>query len=151
MADNFTTNAGSGGKTFASDEVVSGPTGGTCDYPLSKLAFGALNSATVVADSSGSRFPVKMGDGLGAASVISGQISLTGAEAALPSVSARRFKLKAHTDNTDFVYLGTTGVTSSTGYPLWAGDMLEVEVSALNVIHAIVGSSTQKLSYLGLV
>ena len=151
MSDNFQTDPGAGGKSFASDEITGGPTGGTCDYPLSKIAYGPLDSATIVADAAGSRFPVKIGDGLSAASAVSGQISLTGAEAALSSAVARRFKLKANTDNSDVIYLGTTGVTTATGYPLWPGDLLEVEVSNLNILHAIVGSGTQKLSYLGLV
>jgi hypothetical protein len=152
VSDNFQTDASAGdGKTFASDEVVGGPTGGTCDYPLSKLAFGPLDAATIVDDAAGARFPVKVSDGLGAAAVLSGQISLSGAESALSAAVARRFKLKAHVDNTDVVYVGTTGVTTSSGYPLWPGDPMDVEVSNLNVVHAIVGSGTQKLSYLGFV
>ena len=151
MPDNFTTDAGAGGKTFASDEVTGGPTGGTCDYPLTKLALGALNAAVLVADADGARIPVKVSDGLGANSILAGQISLSGVEAALSSVVARRIRLKAHLDNTDVIYLGPTGVTTGTGYPLWAGDIVEVEVSNLNVIHAIVGSSTQVLCYMGVV
>ena len=47
MADNFTTNAGSGGETFASDDV------GGVQYPISKLGHGALDSVTLVSTSSG--------------------------------------------------------------------------------------------------
>lgn len=152
MADNFTTEqVGTPGKTFASDEVVGGPTGGTCDYSLSKLAFGALNSATIVEDASGARFPVKFAEGLSAGSVVSGQVALSGVEAALPTVAARRFRVKAHIDNTGIIYLGTTGVTTGTGFPLWPGDMLDIEVSNLNVLHAIVSTGTQTLCYLGMV
>lgn len=153
MADNFQTESISvAGKTFASDEVVGGPTGGTVDYPLTKLALGALNTAVLVEDVSGARLPVKVSEGLSAASVVAGQISLTGAMAALSTtVAARRFRLKAATDNTDNIYLGPTGVTTANGFCLWPGDLLEVEVSNLNVLFAIVGSGTQKLHYLGLV
>lgn len=47
MADNFVTNAGSGGATFASDDVAG------VHYSISKLAHGALDSATVVSTTSG--------------------------------------------------------------------------------------------------
>lgn len=50
MADNFVANSGSGGETFASDDI------GGVQYPISKLAFGALNTGTLV--SSGDPFPV---------------------------------------------------------------------------------------------
>jgi hypothetical protein len=81
--------------------------------------------------------------------VVAGQISLTGAEAALGTVSGRRFRLKADIDNSDKIYLGPTGVTTANGFGLLAGDVLEVQLSNLNVLHAIVGSGTQSLHYLG--
>ena len=124
---------------------------GTGRHPYSKLEWGAHGTQKQVDDTAGNRLPVKVGDGLGAGSVVSGQGSLSGVEAALPTATARRFRLKAHTDNTDVIYLGPTGVTTANGYPLWPGDLIDVEISNLNVIHAIVGSGTQKLAYLGLV
>jgi hypothetical protein len=42
MADNVTANAGSGGATFATDDVSG------VHYPIGKLAFGALDTATIV-------------------------------------------------------------------------------------------------------
>lgn len=42
MADNVTANAGSGGATFATDDVEG------VHYPIGKLAFGALDTATIV-------------------------------------------------------------------------------------------------------
>lgn len=51
MADNFVANAGSGGNTYASDDV------GGVHYPISKIAFGALDSVTLVTTSAG--FPVQ--------------------------------------------------------------------------------------------
>lgn len=47
MADNYVANSGSGGNTFASDDV------GGVHYPIGKLAYGALDSATLVSTSSG--------------------------------------------------------------------------------------------------
>ena len=47
MADNFVTDAGAGGNTYASDDITS------VHYPILKLAHGALNSATLVSTASG--------------------------------------------------------------------------------------------------
>jgi hypothetical protein len=143
MADNAEANPGVGGLVFATDDISD------VHYPITKLAYGALNSLDIVGDSAGKRLPVKMADGLQAASFISNQISLSGAEAALSSAVARRFRIRSLISNTAIIYLGTTGVSASTGYPLWPGDSLEVQVSNLNVLHAIVASGTQVISYLG--
>lgn len=50
MADNVTANSGSGGAVFATDDISS------VHYPIGKIAFGALNSATLVTSSD--PFPV---------------------------------------------------------------------------------------------
>lgn len=50
MADNVTANAGTGGAVFATDDIAG------VHYPITKVAFGALDSATLV--SSGSPLPV---------------------------------------------------------------------------------------------
>lgn len=47
MADNIELNAGSGGATIAADDITS------VWYPINKLAFGALNTATLVTTSAG--------------------------------------------------------------------------------------------------
>lgn len=47
MADNFVTDAGSGGNTYASDDI------GGVHYPILKIAYGALDSATLVSTSNG--------------------------------------------------------------------------------------------------
>lgn len=143
MADNFETDAGTGGKIFASDDISS------VDWPYAKLAFGPRNTAHEVEDAAAKRIPVKIGDGLGAGAVVAGQVSLSGAEAALTSIAARRFRVRALLENTDTIYLGPTGVTVGTGYPLEPGDIMEFQVSNLNVVHAIVAGGTQVLSYLG--
>jgi hypothetical protein len=143
MADNVEANAGSGGETFATDDISN------VQWPFTKLAFGPRDTAHEVEDAASKRIPVKVGDGLAAASVVSGKISLSGGEAALSTVAARRFRLKADLDNTDKIYLGTTGVSATTGLPLDAGDVIEMQVSNLNVIHGIVGAGTQVLYYLG--
>lgn len=51
--DNFVTDSGTGGNTYASDAIGAGP---EVHYPILKIAYGALDSATLVTTSSG--FPV---------------------------------------------------------------------------------------------
>ena len=89
MADNFETDAGTGGKIFASDDIAS------VDWPYAKLAFGPRNTAHEVEDAASKRIPVKVGDGYPAGAVVAGQVSLSGAEAALTSIAARRFRVRA--------------------------------------------------------
>ena len=72
MADNFETDAGTGGKIFASDEIAS------VDWPYAKFAFGPRDTAHEVEDAAAKRIPVKVGDGLSAASVVAGQIRSPG-------------------------------------------------------------------------
>jgi hypothetical protein len=52
MADNVVTNPGSGGATFATDDI------GGIQWPFSKLAFGPRDTATEVQDADGKRLPV---------------------------------------------------------------------------------------------
>ena len=54
MADNFVTDPGVGGVSFASDED-----GGLVHHPYSKLEFGGDGVFTKVSDADGSRLPVK--------------------------------------------------------------------------------------------
>lgn len=55
MADNYITNPGAGGVTFASDED-----GGAVHYPLIKLAWGPLDTFNILADAAGKGLPVKI-------------------------------------------------------------------------------------------
>lgn len=63
MADNLELNAGSGGAILATDDVTG------VHYPINKLAFGALNSATLVTSAAGlpvaaqGAFPITDNDG----------------------------------------------------------------------------------------
>jgi len=54
MADNVVANAGSGGATFASDDI------GGVQYPIAKLAWGPLDTANLVDTASGKPMPVQL-------------------------------------------------------------------------------------------
>lgn len=58
MADNFVTDPGVGGATFASDDVVG------VHYPLTKLVWGALDAVNLVDDATGKRLPIKVAEAL---------------------------------------------------------------------------------------
>lgn len=53
MADNFVTDPGTGGVTFASDDIAG------VHYPRTKMSVGVDGSATDVADADGARLPIK--------------------------------------------------------------------------------------------
>lgn len=56
MADNVVANVGVGGATFATDDVTG------IHYPLTKLAWGALDVANMVDDATGKRVPIKVAE-----------------------------------------------------------------------------------------
>lgn len=74
------------------------------------------------------------------------QTSVTTTEAALATNTTKNVCLKAATANTAAIYVGTTGVTSSTGYELNAGDGICLPVSNSNLAHAVAASGTQTLT-----
>lgn len=108
MADNVsfqgaTTATPAAGVVIATDEVTGGPTGaGTAHYQVAKLAYGALNTATVVA--AGAGLPVALDAG-GTVTVAAGSITLTGN----PAVSVA-FPATVNPGN-----LGTTTVSNFPG------------------------------------
>lgn len=58
MADNFVTNAGSGGDTFAADDIAG------VKHPRTKIEWGADGTVNETDDASGKRVPVKIGEPL---------------------------------------------------------------------------------------
>lgn len=59
-------------------------------------------------------------------------------------------RVKAHPDNTDVIYLGSSNaVTSANGYPLAAGEDLFLEIGQLSLLWAIAGSGSQVARWIG--
>src|SRR5689334_18222090 len=76
MADNVVANAGAGGATFATDDIAG------VHYPISKIAYGALDSATLVSTAnpmpiSDAGGTVSIDDGAGNISIDDGGNSIT--------------------------------------------------------------------------
>lgn len=57
MADNYITNPGAGGITFAGDED-----GALAQWPLIKLAWGQLDTFNILADAAGKRLPINLAE-----------------------------------------------------------------------------------------
>jgi hypothetical protein len=133
------------GATFASDDV------GGIQYARTKISVGADGQASDVHD--GNPLPVR-DRGLAATSVVAGVFNVpNGVAGALPSATARRFRVKAADDNDQqsYVWLNTPGAAQGAGYPLRPGDVYPhaLELSDLNVLGASATVANQKLYYFG--
>lgn len=98
-------------------------------------------------DASGATIGVTQG-ALG--TVINFQTAVTTSEAALATNTSKAVCVKAALANTAIVYLGTTAVTTLTGYELSAGDQICLALTNSNLVHAISASGTQTLTTVAL-
>lgn len=84
------------------------------------------------------------------ATVYSGQRTLTTTAAALPSqVLSVGIVITAQPANTGTVYVGPTGVTSATGYPLVAGQSISYSVSNLSAVFVIGTNTSDTIAFTG--
>lgn len=63
--------------------------------------------------------------------------------------AGRNVMFRAHPANTGTIYIGVAGVTTSTGFPLLAGDPFDVEDFANAQKFYVVGNGTDKVCYVG--
>lgn len=96
-----------------------------------------------------------MGKAAFGASPTSGQVSVTGSAAILvaaPSSGTGRCSsgivLYALAANTQNVFVGPSGVTSSTGYAIEPGKALSLDVDDPSRIYAVSASGTQTITYI---
>lgn len=83
----------------------------------------------------------------GFGAVVSGQQAVTATAAALASNAAHGVCVKALAANTIDVFVGPTGVTTSTGYPLSAGDGICYQVSNSNLIFVIASTTGASVAW----
>jgi hypothetical protein len=88
-------------------------------------------------------------EGTGAATVFSGQQTVTESAVALSSHPARAVTIKSANTNTVPIYVGPVGVSDATGYEMDPGDILTLPVNNSNLIYVISGSTAQVISYVG--
>lgn len=72
----------------------------------------------------------------------------TGTAEAIGTGEANSVIVKALAANTVDVYVGGSGVTTSNGFPLAAGEAIALDVRAIGDIFVISGSASQKVRYL---
>ena len=87
--------------------------------------------------------------GAGAA-IYSGQQTCAASAAALPSQTlANGVVVTAKSTNTGTVYVGPLGVTSSTGYPLAAGQSISYAVANLSSVYIVDSVTTDAVAFTG--
>ena len=86
----------------------------------------------------------------GGSSIYSGQQTATTSALALPSQAlANGVVITANAANTSTVYVGPSGVTSSTGYPLAAGQSISYALANLSSIYIIGTNTTDAVAFTG--
>ena len=83
--------------------------------------------------------------------VINGKKSVTTAGTAVSLASSTTCKsvtVKALISNTGLIYVGATGVSSSDGFELSAGDSLSLDISNLNLIYINSSVNSEGVSYI---
>lgn len=139
MADNLTTNPGAGGATIATDDV------GGVHYPISKLAFGALDSATLVSNANGLPSTLINSAGSAIASLALG----TASEGLLTSAGATDFFFSTANATTTQLAAGATftGVVESiVSAQAWSILLTSDRAGTLTLVEYIDAAGTRPTS-----
>jgi hypothetical protein len=94
-------------------------------------------------------WPQQLVQPAGFASIVALQQAVTATAAALPSNSMHGFCVKALPANTLTIYVGPSGVTTSTGYPLAGGDSICYQVANTNLVYVIAASTGSSIAASG--
>lgn len=82
--------------------------------------------------------------------MVSGQQSVGTSQVQLPSNQIYlAVTIKASNANSGTVYVGVTGVTTSTGFELGAGEGVSIPIDNTDKIYLIASASSQTVSYIG--
>jgi hypothetical protein len=115
------------------------------------LVFGYTNNPVASGGSvSVSNFPATQAvQPAGFASIISFQQAVTASAVVLATNATHGFCVKALPANSITVYVGPSGVTTSTGYPLAAGDSICYQASNTNLAYVIASSTGASVAISG--
>lgn len=136
MADTVQITAGSG-TTIATDDVSG------VHYQRVKLVDGTLDSSTAVTATAGGALNVQNASLAG--SVLATAVTVGTSAVALPAspLSGRRTLLvQSDISNSAYIYVGGSGVTSSTGIILTSGQTVALDVAGA-AVYAIAGAASQ--------
>ncbi len=87
---------------------------------------------------------------IGRSNFVAGQTSVGISEVQLPNNPVyMSVTVKANNANSGTVYVGLTGVTTSTGFELGAGESVSLPVDNTNRIFVISDATSQTISYVG--
>lgn len=140
MADNVTLNAMTGGDVVAADDI------GSVKYQRVKVTWGADGVATDV-DAGNSSLPVNPTP----ANVIGNAnqtVVTAGTAVNLPNLPCVSITIRANPANTGTVYIGTSGVTASTGIPLVPGEAISLDITNANLIWVNADTNADRVKYL---
>jgi hypothetical protein len=111
--------------------------------PVGIAGFDGTNAQRILTDTSGNTQTASIGD----AAFISGQQAVTGTAAALASHAARSVCIVALLANTIPVYVGASGVTTSTGMQLSPGQGVCQPVSNVNLVYVVASTTGASVSW----
>lgn len=140
--------------TFAPAQSVAppnnNPQGIVCAYNTALPTLSPGTAGWVQCDSAGRLIVSSSTTGGGIATIYSGQQTATASAAALPSQAlANGIVVTAKIANTGTIYIGPSGVTSSTGYPLVAGQSISYAVANVSSIYILDSVTTDGVAFTG--
>jgi hypothetical protein len=150
MADNVTLNTMTGGAVVGTDEVTDG-TLGTVQVQYVKIMDGTINGTDKAAATTANGLAVDVTRIRSGATLAQGSVApTTTATSILAANSSAPFRRAVTITNsgTATCYVGTSGVTASTGTPLVPGASITLTEAANAAILGIMASGTGSLVYL---
>jgi len=111
--------------------------------PVLVAGWDATNLRTLKTDASGDIQAQLIGNG----TVLSGQQAVTGSAVALATNTARAACVKALVSNSINVFVGPTGITTSTGYLLAPGESVCFPVTNTNLLFVIASTTGASVSW----
>jgi hypothetical protein len=117
----------------------------------SAIALVVRDAAQGIQTSANSRPVVVASDQqIGRSNFVAGQTSVGLSQVQLPNNAVyMSVTVKANNGNSGTVYVGVTGVTTSTGFELGAGESVSLPVDNTNRIFVIADAASQTISYVG--
>ena len=71
----------------------------------------------------------------------------TSAEALTTSTACKHVDIMANIANTGIIYVGGSGVTSSTGIALYPGDVYSIDIDNLNDVYVVASVNGENVQY----
>jgi hypothetical protein len=118
----------------------------TAAVKAASTAAAATDPALVVAISPNNNIPTQV---VGFGAIFGTQQAVTASAVALPSNAGHGFCVKALPTNALTIYVGQSGITTATGYPLGPGDSICYQVTNSNLIFVISTSTGSSVAFSG--